>query len=121
MSRPPLSPPRTDPSDAAGTLVLPAGSPYERELLVEHLLSVARRCGAVRVRMDGCDCLHVWQHLAAGARCVGCGVAPRGLHARRGAHVWCARCALERAVTRSARDTCCAEIAPARAHLAVRA
>jgi hypothetical protein len=95
--------------DAA--FVLPAGSPYERQLLAEYVRCLARRRGAVRVRLGGREWLVAWRPSVGGA-CDACGA--KRLHLRLAARDWCAHCALEAAVTQSARGTCCATVSPAR-------
>jgi hypothetical protein len=82
-------------SFAGGGLLLPARTPYEQELLVEHVLERARRNGAVRVVVHG----QTWQVNYKGEGltqgCVRCG---RGLQSTWGATApggesYCVRCA----------------------------
>jgi hypothetical protein len=95
-----------------GRLVLPAGSPYERELLAESVRRVARRHGAVHVRLGRRNWVLIWDRAALRCPCAGCGVVQAGLCSRVDAREWCAHCALDAAVTRSARGTCCAVVTP---------
>jgi hypothetical protein len=90
--------------------VLPAGNPYERQLLAEYVRCLARRRGTVRVRLGGREWLVAWR--PRGSACDACGA--QTLHLRSEARDWCPHCALEGAVTRSARGICCATVAPAR-------
>jgi transposase InsO family protein len=100
--------------ETGAALVLPTGTPYERELVAEHLHGVARRRGAVRVRLAEQDWVLVWRPQDCASRCAACGGRQRGLRVRLSARDCCARCALDSAVTHSARGTCCAVIAPLR-------
>lgn len=96
-------------------LVLPTATPYEREVVADYLLGVARRRGAVRIRLDQQEWVLVWRPGDCDSRCAACGGRHRGLRVRLFARDCCARCALDSAVTHSARGTCCAVIAPLRA------
>lgn len=81
--------PREQRGDSAGML-LPALSPYEREVLAEHLDHQARRDGSVHLQAGAERCTFVWRD---GVQpCTGCGSA-RGARTHAG---WCARCAIER-------------------------
>ncbi|MDX2170428.1 MAG: hypothetical protein SF182_25375 [Deltaproteobacteria bacterium] len=106
---------RADRREAGAALVLPAGTPYERELVAEHLHGVARRRGAVRMRLGAQHWLLVWSRQSCASRCAACGGRQRGLCVRLAARDCCARCALDALVTQNARGTCCAVIAPPRA------
>jgi len=54
-----------------GVVVLPAASPYEWQLLCEHVVAAARQRGSVRLRVGGNECV-VHCDGAAGRRCSGC-------------------------------------------------
>lgn len=59
---------------AAGhVLVMPASSPYDCELLCEHVVASARQRGAVRLRINGADCVVRSEPADSGRRCGGCG------------------------------------------------
>ena len=68
---------RTPARDAAsisapdGVVVLPASSPYEWQLLGEHVVATARQRGSVRLRVGGTECV-VHCDGAAGRGCSGC-------------------------------------------------
>ena len=69
-------------SFAGGGLLLPARDPYERELLVEHVVDRARRMGAVRVVVHG----RAWNvKLTSDGFTCGCARCSRALEA-----TWCA-------------------------------
>jgi hypothetical protein len=60
-------------SATPGTLlVLPATSPYEWELLREHVVASARQRGTLRLRIEGLDCT-VQRERDPARRCGGCG------------------------------------------------
>jgi hypothetical protein len=52
-------------------IVLPAASPYEWQLLAEHVSAAARQRGSVRLRVGGVDCV-VDRDGARGRRCSTC-------------------------------------------------
>ncbi len=54
-----------------GRLVLPAASPYDWQLLCEHVTAAARQRGAVRLIVGGVDCLVRSQPADAERRCCG--------------------------------------------------
>jgi hypothetical protein len=59
---------------AAGhVLVVPAASPYDCELLCEHAVASARQHGAVRLRINGADCVVRSEAADSGRRCAACG------------------------------------------------
>ena len=59
---------------AAGhVFVVPASSPYDCELLCEHVVASARQRGAVRLRINGADCVVRNEPADSGRRCGGCG------------------------------------------------
>ena len=53
--------------------MLPAASPYEWQVLCEHAAAAARQHGAVRLRVDGVDCVVRSEALGATGTCGGCG------------------------------------------------
>jgi len=75
-----------------GTRLMPADSPYDRQLLFEEAELCARRYGHARIEIER-DMLHV-QRAAAGAHlfCAGCAQQPAVTFAI-GTRRWCQRCA----------------------------
>lgn len=60
-------------SAPGGTLVLPAASPYDWQLLCEHAAAAARQRGAIRVSVGGFDCVVRSQPVdGERSRCSGC-------------------------------------------------
>jgi hypothetical protein len=59
-----------------GVVLLPAASPYEWQLLCEHVVAAARQRGSVCLRVGRVECV-VHCDGAAGRRCSGCARLPR--------------------------------------------
>jgi hypothetical protein len=57
-------------------LVLPTTNPYEWQVLCEHVVAAARQRGAVRLRVDGVDCVVRSEQAGSQRCCSGCGRAP---------------------------------------------
>jgi hypothetical protein len=54
-------------------LVLPAASPYEWQVLCEHVVAAARQRGTVRLRVDGVDCVVRSEQAGVQRCCSSCG------------------------------------------------
>jgi hypothetical protein len=79
-------------------LILPARSPYDRQLLVQSIRRTAGRWGAARVALGRSVLLVVQVPRRADARCADCGACAGLLHWRRGQALACGSCALAAAL-----------------------
>ena len=86
-----------------GALLLPARTPYEREVVLDHVRHRLRRYGFVHLEMNGrrrrIECIAP----AAGAACAGCTRRVGMLACRFGAHMLCIDCAFAPARSRGSR------------------
>jgi hypothetical protein len=77
-----------------GALLLPARTPYEREVVLDHVRHRLRMHGFVHLEMNGRRCRIEPAAAASGATCPGCGARLGGLACRLGAQLLCLDCAL---------------------------
>lgn len=74
-------------------LVVPAASPYEWQLLCEHLVAATRQRRAVRLRIGGVDCVAHGELAGVRRCCSGCGRAPLRVSLRMAWRDLCLGCA----------------------------
>ena len=72
--------------------VLPAGNPYERQIVFEYAAHYARRDGEVRLDLDGRVWLVRSAARAGGLSCVACNSTHQEINFWRGFDVFCSRC-----------------------------
>jgi hypothetical protein len=78
-----------------GALLLPARTPYEREVVLDHVRHRLRLHGFVQLEMNGRRCRVEPVAAASGATCAGCARRVGGLACRLGAQLLCIDCALD--------------------------
>jgi hypothetical protein len=77
-----------------GKLLLPARTPYEREVIVDHVRHRLRRDGFVRLERSGRASRIVAVADAMGERCRLCGASAGNAACRRGGRLLCVSCAV---------------------------
>lgn len=83
-----------------GALLLPARTPYEREVVLDHVRHRLRLYGFVHLEMNGRRCrIEAIAH-TAGTACAGCTRRVGTLACRFGAQMFCIDCALAPARSR---------------------
>jgi hypothetical protein len=83
-----------------GALLLPARTPYEREVVFDHVRHRLRLHGSVQLEMNGRRCRIELVAASAGACCAGCGGRISRFACKLGAQMLCVDCALKAAGSR---------------------
>jgi hypothetical protein len=78
-----------------GALYLAASTPYERELVLEHVASYARRCRRAHLLLDRRDWLVTAPAKSLSVKCQRCHEEPRWLAYTVGSRTLCQACARE--------------------------
>ena len=77
-----------------GALLLPARTPYEREVVLDHVRHRLRICGFVHLEMNGRRCKIEPIAFTPGATCASCTRRVGTVACRIGAQMLCIECAL---------------------------
>ena len=81
-------------SSRGGGLFLPARTPYDRQLLAEHVAARVRSSGQVQVLLEGQRWLVSRSSRRGSGRCGRCGVGVITICSAAGGDAWCLTCAL---------------------------